>query len=96
MGDYASDRRLFAVMGSAGWLHDPATGGFTRGADWVSWGQAEDALRLADEGETVVGVAPQSRVVARVAHPVANDSGPGVSRVAVRSALAEHKLTGGE
>lgn len=87
MADYAADRRLFAVMGRAGWLHDPATGGFTKGADWVSWGQAADALRLADAGEAVQGVAPQSRTVAKIAAPAANE----MSRASVRSALVEHR-----
>lgn len=91
MSDYAADRRLFAVMGKAGWLPDPETGGFVKGADWVSWGQAMDALRLADTGENVQGVAPQSRTVARVVAPVANESEARVSRVNVRSALVEHR-----
>ena len=70
MSDYNADRRLFAVMRQAGWAHDIATGGFTKLIDghsvWTSWGQACDALRLADDGERVVGVAPMSREVAEV------------------------------
>ena len=55
-------------MKQAGWAHDLETGGFTKAVDghrlWISWGQAVDALRLADEGEKVVGVAPMSREAA--------------------------------
>lgn len=76
MSDYAADRRLFHAMKLAGWSHDPKTGGFVRKQDghtlWVSWGQAESALRLADEGETVRGVAPMSRSVAALLN-AAND-----------------------
>lgn len=76
MGDYASDRRLFAVMRLSGWDEDPETNGFTKWVDrkrlWVSWAQAEDALRLADEGEKVQGVAPLSESVARVVSKAAN------------------------
>ena len=77
MTDYDSDRRLFAAMRAAGWTHDAETGGFAKktasGNLWVSWGQAEDALRFADEGETVVGVAPQSREVAVIINAASND-----------------------
>lgn len=70
MSDYAADRRLFHVMRQAAWSHDAGTGGFTKLVDghqvWVSWGQAMDALRLADDGEPVVGVAPMDRECAEV------------------------------
>jgi len=74
--DYEDERRLFHAMQQAGWWHDAKTGGFLRTVDghhlWVSWGQAEDALRLADDGERVEGVAPQSRTVAQVIAGAAN------------------------
>jgi hypothetical protein len=79
MGDYTDDRRLEAVMRQGGWLYDAATHGFARKKDghrlWVSWGQAEDALRLADEGEKVIGVMPQSERLARIVNSsdVVND-----------------------
>lgn len=77
MTDYASDRRLFHAMKIAGWHHDPKTGGFVRKVDghtiWVSWGQAEDALRLADDGEVVQAVAPMSRTIAAIINQRAND-----------------------
>jgi len=66
MTDYDADRRLFAAMKEAGWAHDPETQGFRKGLSWVTWGQAMDALRLADKGETVEGVAPQSETLARI------------------------------
>lgn len=74
---YEDDRRLVQAMKQAGWQEDPKTGGFVRKHEgrslWVSWGQAEDALRLADEGETVEAVAPQSRTIAAALHGTAND-----------------------
>lgn len=76
MSDYASDRRLFHVMRIGGWQEDPETGGFRKGTLWVSWGQAEDALRLADEGEEAVAVNPANRVIARVTHQASNDVEP--------------------
>lgn len=70
MTDYNADRRLFKVMQMGGWSHDLGTGGFTKAVDghrlWVSWGQASDALRLADEGEKVAAAAPMSREAAAV------------------------------
>ncbi len=70
--DYNADRRVFHVMRQAGWSHDLATGGFTKAVDghqlWVSWGQAADALRLADEGEPVEGVVPLDRGAAEAVH----------------------------
>lgn len=74
--DYAAARRLFQVMKLGGWLEYPETGGFRKGALWVSWSQAEDALRLADQGERVAGVAPASRVIERVTHQASNDVEP--------------------
>lgn len=75
-GDYDTDRRLFAVMRLSGWIDDPETGGFTKWVDkqrlWVSWAQAEDALRLADEGEKAQGVVPLSESVARVVAKASN------------------------
>lgn len=77
MTDYDDDRRLFHAMKLAGWAHDQKTGGFKRQIDghtlWVSWGQAESALRLADDGEPVQGVAPQSRTVAAILASASND-----------------------
>lgn len=80
MSDYEAERRLFHAMKLAGWSHDGATGGFTRvvknGAMrrklWVSWGQAGDALRLADDGEKVAAVEPQSERVARIVAKAGN------------------------
>lgn len=77
MTDYEADRRLFQVMKLAGWEHDPKTGGFTRKQDghtlWVSWGQAESALVLADDGEKAAAVAPVSRTIAAIINRPAND-----------------------
>ncbi len=73
MSDYEADRRLFAVMKRAGWAHDGKTGGFKKRGLWVSWGQAKDALRLADAGETVAGVAGQSETLARIIKQPSND-----------------------
>jgi hypothetical protein len=61
-------------MRTAGWLHDAKTGGFTKRVRnggvhrrlWVSWGQADDAVRLAEAGEEVVGVVGQSETLARI------------------------------
>lgn len=73
---YESERRLFHVMNKAGWHYDPATGGFRKGGDlWVSWGQAEGALRLADEGETAAGAVGQSRTLATIIHAADNENG---------------------
>jgi hypothetical protein len=76
MTDYEADRRLFHVMKLAGWAYEPKTGGFVRKQDghtlWVSWGQAESALSLADEGEAAAGVAPMSRTVAAIINRPAN------------------------
>lgn len=75
---YEDDRRLFAVMRNAGWTHDGATGGFIKpqqigAALWVSWDQAMDALRLADEGEEAAGMLPQSRTLATIMAKVSNE-----------------------
>ena len=61
-GDYDSERRLFAIMRRAGWRHEQASGGFSKVVEdrglkrrlWVSWGQARDAVRFAEDGEQVV------------------------------------------
>jgi hypothetical protein len=75
MSDYEADRRLFHVMKLGGWTHDKDTSGFCKGKLWVSWGQAEDALRLADEGEAAVAVVGQSQTLAKIiaGSKVAND-----------------------
>lgn len=78
MTTYDDDRRMFHAMRLAGWSHDQKTGGFVKrlpagGTLWVSWGQAESALALADEGEAVAAVAPQSRTVAALLNSAANE-----------------------
>lgn len=100
MSEYADDRRMFHAMRVAGWRYEPTNGGFskqvTNGAMkrrlWVSWGQAADALRLADVGETVQGVAPVSEHIAGVVAAVENDDVPSVSKTAARSAVVTHVL----
>jgi hypothetical protein len=74
MSDYEADRRLYNVMKMAGWRHELSTNGFrnARGL-WVSWGQAEDALRLADEGEKAVAAVGQSDTLARIINAAEND-----------------------
>lgn len=70
VSDYETDHRLYAVMRRAGWSEDVATGGFVKRIDrerlWVSWLQAMDALRLADESERVAMVEALSESVARI------------------------------
>lgn len=80
VADYNADRRLFAVMKAAGWKAEK-NGGFSKLVRhagsikhrlWVSWRQAEDALRLADAGEKVQGMRPVSEVAQNVVVGAAN------------------------
>ncbi len=70
-------------MRQAGWSQDSETGGFTkvvrgqgaiRRTLWVSWRQAEDALRLADDGEKVAAVTPVSRSIEAVVAKASNEA----------------------
>lgn len=73
MSDYNADQRLFAALRQAGWLHDPETQGFRKRDLWVSWGQAMDALRLAEDGEAAAGAVGQSETLARIITSAENE-----------------------
>ena len=65
MSDGGWDRRLALAMRQAGWRYDEKTDGYRKAGQWVSRGQAEEALHAAEHNETMEPE-PRSETVARV------------------------------
>ena len=70
--DYETERRVWASMRHAGWVEDKPSGGWRKGAAWVSYGQAEAAFVAADSGQAY-RPDPVSETVARVVAAAVND-----------------------